>query len=114
MVFSLGVLLILLYLCSNSNYQAQEISTDSLVRTELIQADSSITVAGWREVFTDPQLAALIEEGLTNNSDLRIAKLHIDAAKAELRHAKGALFPEVDINAEGEAKRLRSSAPKKW
>ena len=95
-----------------SNYQAQEINTDSLVRTELIQADSSITVAGWREVFTDPQLAALIEEGLTNNSDLRIAKLHIDAAKAELRHAKGSLFPEVGINAEGEAKRLRSSSNK--
>ena len=95
-----------------SNYQPQEINTDSLVRTELIQADASTTVAGWREVFADPQLAALIQEGLSNNSDLRIAKLHIDAAKAELRHAKGAFFPEVGISAEGEAKRLRSSANK--
>lgn len=95
-----------------SNYQAQEINTDSIVRAELIQADSSMAAAGWREVFADPQLAALIEEGLANNSDLRIAKLHIDAAKAELRQAKGSLFPEVGIGAEGEVKRLRSSANK--
>ena len=97
---------------SYSNYQAQEINTDSLVRTELAKAESQVTIAGWREVFTDPQLAALIEEGLANNSDLRIAKLHIDAAKAELRQAKGSLLPEVGIKANGEAKRIRSSENK--
>ena len=60
-------------------------------------------------LFTDPQLAVLIEEGLANNSDLRIAHLHTDAAKAELRQATGSLFPTLEIKAEGEAKRLHSN-----
>jgi outer membrane protein TolC len=59
----------------------------SIVNSQLSILNYESAVAGWREVFADPQLAALIQEGLSNNSNLRIAKLHIDAAKAELRHA---------------------------
>ena len=63
----------------------------------------------WRSVFTDPQLVSLIEEGLAHNSDLNIAKLHVDAAKAALRNAKGDLFPSLELGAEGETARFKNS-----
>jgi NodT family efflux transporter outer membrane factor (OMF) lipoprotein len=94
-----------------SNYQPQQIAADSLVRSDIADIDTTgnVVLKSWRDVFTDPQLAVLIEEGLTNNSDLRIAHLHIDAAKAELRQAKGSLFPSLELKAEGETKRIHSN-----
>ena len=37
---------------------------------------------GWQDFFTDPQLRRLIELGLANNRDLRVATLSIDEARA--------------------------------
>ena len=91
-----------------SNYQRQTISTDSLLRSEYTLTDTS-TLLGWREMFTDPLLVPLIEEGLAHNSDLSIAKLHVDAAKAALRNAKGELFPSLELGAEGETARFKNS-----
>ena len=34
----------------------------------------------WREVFTDPQLQTLIEQGLANNTDLQTAILKVEEA----------------------------------
>lgn len=94
-----------------SNYQPQQIAADSLVRSDIADIDTTgnVVLKSWRDVFTAPQLAVLIEEGLANNSDLRIAHLHIDAAKAELRQAKGSLFPSLELKAEGETKRIHSN-----
>ena len=94
-----------------SSYESQQIATDSLVRSDIAAIDttSNVVLKSWRDVFTDPQLAVLIEEGLQGNSDLRIAHLHIDAAKAELRQAKGSLFPSLELKAEGETNRLHSN-----
>ena len=99
-----------------SNYHRQgSIINDSIVRSDLAQADASLFTLhssfpqGWREMFTEPRLAALIEEGLAHNSDLNIAKLHVDAAKASLRNAKGELFPSLELGAKGETGRFKNS-----
>lgn len=94
-----------------SRYQPQEVNTDSLLRPEYKSdsMQSSHFSDGWRSVFTDPQLATLIEEGLAHNSDLIIAKLHVDAAKAALCNAKGELFPSLELGAEGETARFKNS-----
>ena len=94
-----------------SNYKPQQVETDSLVRLDLPQANptDSVALQGWRNMFTDPSLVTLIEEGLANNSDLSIAKLHVDAAKAEMRQATGALFPEVSLNGEGETSKMKET-----
>ena len=99
-----------------SNYHRQgSIINDSIVRSDLAQADTSLFTLqssfpqGWREVFTEPRLVALIEEGLAHNSDLNIAKLHVDAAKASLRNAKGELFPSLELGAKGETVRFKNS-----
>ena len=99
-----------------SNYHRQgSIINDSIVRSDLAQADASLFTLhssfpqGWREMFTEPRLVALIEEGLAHNSDLNIAKLHVDAAKASLRNAKGELFPSLELGAKGETGRFKNS-----
>ena len=99
-----------------SNYHRQgSIINDSIVRSDLAQADTSLFThhssfpQGWREMFTEPRLVALIEEGLAHNSDLNIAKLHVDAAKASLRNAKGELFPSLELGAKGETGRFKNS-----
>ena len=95
-----------------SNYHRQgPMISDSIVRADLVQADSCTPSfsQGWREVFTEPRLVALIEEGLAHNSDLNIAKLHVDAAKAFLRNAQGELFPSLELGANGETARFKNS-----
>ena len=99
-----------------SNYQRKgSIIDDSIVRADLAQADTSLftlhssSSQGWREMFTEPRLVALIEEGLAHNSDLNIAKLHVDAAKASLRNAKGELFPSLELGANGETYRFKAT-----
>ena len=99
-----------------SNYQRKgSIINDSIVRSDLAQADDSLFTLhssfsqGWRELFTEPRLAALIEEGLAHNSNLNIAKLQVDVAKASLRNANGELFPSLELGAKGETERFKNS-----
>ena len=64
--------------------------------------------ADWREVFTEPHLAALIDEALLHNSDLQKAHLQVQAAKASLRSAKGELFPAVGLTANKSNSRFKN------
>ena len=55
----------------------------------------------WREVFTDPQLQALIEQALANNPDLRSAALNVKKAEAALSLAYAptlALSPQGTVS----------------
>lgn len=61
---------------------------------------------GWQDFFTDPQLRRLIELGLANNRDLRVATLSIDEARAYYRIRRAAQFPAVDANAGFSSTRL--------
>lgn len=91
-----------------SNYHSQQINADSLLRSEFAMRMDSDTIKSWQEMFSEPQLVALIEEGLVRNSDLNIAKLHVEEAQAMLRHAKGQLFPSLEVGGEGETARFRN------
>ena len=56
---------------------------------------------GWREVFTDPTLQALIEKGLAQNSNIRQADLRIQEAQNNLKAAKLAYAPTLAFNPSG-------------
>ena len=51
----------------------------------------------WREVFTDPQLQALIEQGLERNTDLLNAALTVMMYETMLTAAKLAFLPAIQI-----------------
>lgn len=55
----------------------------------------------WRQVFTDPQLQALIEKGLAQNANMRQADLRIQEAENNLKAAKLAFLPSVSFGAQG-------------
>lgn len=50
---------------------------------------------GWRDVFGDPRLQALIALALQNNRDLRIAALNVELTRAQYRIERSQLFPQV-------------------
>src|SRR5450830_958363 len=53
---------------------------------------------GWRDVFTDPSLRAVIELTLANNRDLRVAVLNIEKARAQYGVQRAALLPSVNAS----------------
>jgi outer membrane protein, multidrug efflux system len=60
---------------------------------------------GWRDFFVDPRLKRLIEIALTNNRDLRISVLNIEAARAQYRITRAQLLPTLDATGSGTLQR---------
>ena len=56
---------------------------------------------GWREVFTDPHLRVLIEQGLQSNTDLRSAQWRVEEAEATLMSARLAFLPSFALAPQG-------------
>jgi multidrug efflux system outer membrane protein len=54
---------------------------------------------GWRDFFVDARLQRLIDIALKNNRDLRVSVLNVQAAQAQYRIARSALFPTLDASA---------------
>lgn len=52
----------------------------------------------WKQVIQDPRLARLTEIALSDNRDLRLAVLDAEAARAQLRVSRSALFPQVEAD----------------
>jgi multidrug efflux system outer membrane protein len=63
---------------------------------------------GWREMFTDARLQALIATALQNNRDLRTAVLNAERAQALYRVQRAGQLPQVD--AQGSLTRGRTPA----
>lgn len=56
---------------------------------------------GWWKDFGDPQLDALIEEGLSGATDLRVAEARFAQAQAYITQSRSRLLPSVTFGAEG-------------
>ena len=58
-----------------------------------------VSAIGWRDFFLDPRLRAVIETGLANNRDLRVAAANVLQARAQLRTQRADLVPTTSVNA---------------
>ncbi len=76
---------------------------DDLYGREVAAADTSGNFSNldWREIFTDPQLQALIEQGLQSNTDLQSARLRVEEAEATLMSARLAYLPSFALAPQG-------------
>lgn len=83
-------------------YQRPEMEVDSTFRDTPYDTTSLVTLS-WRELFTDPYLDTLIEQGLKQNTDLRIAHLKVREAEATLRTARLSYIPSLSFGAQGTA-----------
>ena len=72
------------------------------------QAESLADLPWW-EVTKDPQLQALVREGIAQNLDLRVATARVEEARAEAGIAKSFLFPEVNLTGGYGAQQARGS-----
>ena len=104
---SLLVILFCLVLSScglYNKYERPEVDTQGLIRdavsdidTLAVQDTASFGNLPWREVFTDPQLQKLIEQGLEKNADLQNAALTVQMYETMLKAAKLAFLPAVQF-----------------
>lgn len=89
-----------------NKYERPDVETKGLIRDAVVDTDTlavapqdtaSFGNLPWREVFTDPQLQALIEQGLEKNANLQNAVLTVQMYEAMLKAAKLAFLPAISI-----------------
>lgn len=109
-----GLLLLSLSSCGLYNkYDRPDVVTDDIVRDPVAQngalQSSDTTSFGnlpWRELFTDPQLRLLIEQGLEKNPDLLNAALNVQMVNEALKCARLAFLPSVALTPQGTISKL--------
>lgn len=89
------------------SYERPKVDTKGLYRDEAFKNDSIISDTKnfgnlpWKEVFKDPKLQALIEEGLKQNINLQISMLKIEEAKANLLASRLSFAPSFTLSPQG-------------
>ena len=83
-------------------YSRPEVQTEGLYRDlEETRDTASIATLGWRNLFSDKNLQALIEKGLERNTNLRVAHIRVKAAEAVLMNARLSYLPSVVLTQDG-------------
>ena len=62
-------------------------------------SDRSIAHQPWNEVFPIPELTALIDEALANNTDILVASQRVAIAGSQYGIVRSAIFPTLNANA---------------
>ena len=71
------------------------------------RADSASAASmSYSKFFTDRELVTLLDTALSNNADVRIAYERVEAARAGLLSARGALFPSFNVQMIGGSTRF--------
>ncbi|MCM4150481.1 TolC family protein [Arenibacter sp. N53] len=104
--YKLSVLLLLALTLQScfvaKNYERPNLEElDDLYRTEQQHSLDSTSLASisWKELFSDPQLLQIIEEGLQNNLDIRIALQQVTMAEAYMKQGRNGYLPSLDLKA---------------
>ena len=95
-----SILVLTLSACGvTKKYTPPAIKTDSLYRENSTADTTTMANLPWQELFSDPILIALIQEGLQQNLDLKNAIQNIVQAQATLRQARLAFLPDLTASA---------------
>lgn len=82
-------------------YKRPQVQTDGLYGSVETADTTTFGDTDWHEVFTDPQLQALIEQALEHNTDLRTAHWRVKEAEAALKSARLAYLPSFNFAPQG-------------
>ena len=80
--------------------QPTSVAGNGLYRDSVAGDTATIANIPWRQLFSDTLLQHLIQEGIDNNPDLKIAVARIRGAEANFRQSKAAFFPSLSANAD--------------
>lgn len=102
-------------------YERPQVNTSGIFRDPVSATDtlavSDTTTLGsmpWREVFTDPQLQALIQKAIDNNPNMLNAALNVDMAEAQLKIAKLAFVPQFTFTPQGTITRFNEATTRSY
>ena len=111
----LSLTLVLLAGCGvYRKYERSELPAENLFLNSETQDTATIATIPWQEFFTDTHLRALIEQGLRQNTDFRVARLRVEAAEAVLRNARLAYLPAISLNPEASVSQFDGSRAKSY
>ena len=86
----------LLNSCSTPrHFNRNMVSTDGLYGNTIETDSINMADKPWQQLFTEPTLQKLIQEGLSNNPDLQIAIQKVMEAEAYFSQSKAALLPSI-------------------
>lgn len=98
----IGVAALLLSSCGL--YQKYESKADvpaDVYGTNVSNTANSAAEMSWRDFFTDPQLQALIDSAIINNTDLHASRIAVEKSQIALKTAKLAYLPSLYFNPSG-------------
>lgn len=101
-IILIGGLAGMLFSCSTQkHFRRDTVNTTGLYGDAT--ATDSVTMANkpWRELFTENHLQQLIQEGLNNNPDLKIALQRVKESEAYFSQSKAALLPAISAKGTG-------------
>ncbi|OUJ73484.1 efflux transporter outer membrane subunit [Hymenobacter crusticola] len=106
----IALLLLVAGSCQISHpYSRPETATTGLYRDAAANDTTTLAARPWQQLFTDPQLQKLINEGLTNNRNLQVAVARIEQTQALLAQSKAAFLPSLNGRATTTLSRARGS-----
>jgi outer membrane protein, multidrug efflux system len=84
------------------NYQRPAVPAPAQFRTTdsgSVPTGDTLSIAdlGWKQFFTDTTLQGLISRGIANNYDLQLAVKRIQASNAQVKQARLAQLPTLDL-----------------
>jgi NodT family efflux transporter outer membrane factor (OMF) lipoprotein len=78
--------------------QPADAASKKLYRDASLNDTANIASFSWKQLFSDTLLQALVQEGINNNLDLKVAAARIKSAAAGFKQSKLALLPSVEAN----------------
>lgn len=90
-------------------YQQPLVKTDSLYRDVQTADTSSMADISWSGIFQDSSLRTLLQEGVLNNYDLKVAVARIKQAAATVQQSRLAFLPSISGGPQVTQQRLSNS-----
>lgn len=98
-IFCTSICLSVVSCISVKSYQEPATDTSDLFGQDVKEDTATVASIPWYAYFDDPYLNTLIDAGLNNNFDLRIALTRIEQSEANLSMARAAYFPTAALSA---------------
>lgn len=90
-----GFAILTLSACVSKKYEHPKVTTANLYRDHSATDTLSMANLPWQNLFADADLQTLIQEGLSQNLDLKQAIERINIAQATLNQSRSALLPSL-------------------
>jgi outer membrane protein, multidrug efflux system len=110
-LFLAAITTMLIGSCVTQKYQSPGLTVQGQLFRDSTSADTtSIATLPYKSLFADTVLQGLIEEGLRENPDLKVAIQRMNEAGESFQQSRAALLPDLSANANVNPSRLSAAA----